>query len=129
MKKSQGRGWSFLVTVAMVVGAMVICRLITMAGVEESEFSQPEAVWPEISWNELVLGNAVAGNVIIAQTGPDTLTLSGGLNKNIVLLEENAAYFEIIHLGDEDEWRLYFYRTGGVIFWGLEKSRDSALNL
>lgn len=117
--------WLFLT----ILAAVIIYRLIIVVVVEEPEFSQPEAVWPEISWNELVLGNAVAGNVIIAQTGPDTLNLSGGLNKNIVLLEENAAYFETVGESSGLEWRLYFYRAGEVIFWGLEKSRDSALNL
>ncbi len=115
--------WPFFIIVAMVI----IYRLIIVAVVEEPEFSQPEAVWPEISWNELVLGNAVAGNVIIAQTGPDTLNLSGELNKDIVLLEENTAYFETVGENSGFEWRLYFYRVGKAVFWGLEKSQDSAL--
>ena len=101
------------------------CSLTVVVGpAEEFQTPLPESEFPEIKWNELIWHQAVAGGVVITQTGPDTLNLSGEINKDIILLEENAAYFEIIHTSGGGEWRLYFYRQGEQIFWGLENYND-----
>ncbi len=123
--------WPFLISLFFIFAVAVFVCGPTAEQVEKHQSSQPESVFPEnISWNELILHQAVVGNVAIVQTGPDTLNLSGEINKDIVLLRENAAYFETIHLGGEGGWRLYFYRQGRTIFWGLEKSQDAQkLNL